>query len=503
MKWNLSFLRDMMADFASPAHPIAGMEIKDAAIRVARIEKGVLVRDGIALEPGIIEDGMVKDAARLEERLQALHHQLTKRQKEKVPVVLVVPSSIVYSKVFALPPLTGKQKEEAVQLNLQSVSPMPFTEAYSDWEEIASENRDLQIEILSSFARKANIDPYLAALRRAHFVPAAVEFPALAIARAMKTYAVGLDFKEPQVVVNISSDGIDFMVLKQGSVYFEYFMPWKLARTEERASREIPFQDFKDTIIREMKRVSTFYASHWGGSLKHLVLITQALNKEIAEFVEKQFHFPVVQLSLRGFDDVPISWAGVIGAAMRGAMPRSRDTLISLEAVGTERGFFRSQIMSFVELWRNVLVVMGIFFAVVFIGMDSFLAYTAQGVQNQLEAVAQVPGGSEVVTLQADAQKFNTLVQQISNAKNQSVPLAAMLENINTMESGLTLIQESLSTDQHTLFIMARVPSEAAAVDFKNKLTDQGFQNINMPLSKIVTNPDGSVTFSVSFTIPD
>lgn len=495
-KLKLSFQRLIF-----PHEAIAGLEIKDAALRIARISDGQLKKEGILLEPGIIEDGVIKDRMRLIGQLKDLRNQFASGEKNKIPVIAIVPSSIVYAKVFSLPPLGEQGKLEAIQLNMQSISPIEFKSAYSDWENLGEEERGGKAEILSAFARREAVDAYAEVLEVAGFTPVAIEFPALAIARAIKQYGVGIDFLKPQVVVNVSSDGIDFMVLKNGNIYFDYFTPWKLVRQEDRASREIPFEDFKDTIVREIKKVSTFYASHWGGSLNNLILITQALEKEISEFVVKQFNYKVTNLVIRDFPDVPMSWIGVIGSAFRGNIPRSRDIFISLEAVGTEKGYLYTQIKFFIKLWRNVLITTAGFFLIVFIAVDSFLAQKLNASLQQLQEVSAMPGGSEVVKLQQQAVTFNNFVEMASYANERSKDWSAFLSRLGVLAKDIKIMRVSLNPDQKTAFVIGKASGEAAAIDFKNKLLSEGLQNVNLPLSKIEAAPDG-VVFSITFSLP-
>ena len=484
-----------------PHEDVAGLEIKDAALRIAKISGGKLIKEGVSLEPGIIEDGGIKDRARLISQLKELKNQFAPEEKNKIPVIAIIPSSVVYVKVFSLPLLSEESRAEAIRLNLQSISPIDFKLSYSDWEQLNEQRKEGEAEILSAFARREAVDSYVDALEASGFSPVAIEFPALAIARAIKQYGIGLDLDKPQVVVNVSSDGIDFMVLKSGNIYFDYFSPWKLMKLEDRASREIPFEDFKNTIAREIKKVATFYASHWGGSLNNLILITQALEKEITEFISTQFNYKVATLALREFSDAPMSWIGVIGSAYRGTIPRSRDIFISLDAVGTENGYLYSQIKFFVKLWRNILLTTAVFFLFIFIAADSFLAQKLNSISGQISQITAMPGGDEVAKLQQEAAVFNGFVEKTSYAKEQSRSWSDFTARLNALSKNVKLVRVSLNPDQKTGFVIGRTSSEAAAIDFKDKLSGEGLQNVNLPLSKIETSANGDVIFSITFSL--
>ncbi len=501
MPIKLENLKLQFSRLVFPHEAVAGLEIKDAAIRIAKISDGGLIKDAVSLEPGIIEEGAIKDRARLVSQLKELKNQFAPGEKNKIPVIVIVPSSVVYAKVFSLPLLSEENRMEAIQLNLQSISPIDFKLAYSDWEQLGGQGRDGATEILGAFARREAVDSYVDALETAGFSPVAVEFPALAIARAIKQYGIGIDLEKPQVVVNVSSDGIDFMVLKSGNVYFDYFAPWKLMKLDDRASREIPFEDFKNTIAREIKKVATFYASHWGGSLNSLILITQALEKEISGFIAGQFNYNVASLALREFSDAPMSWIGAIGSAYRGTVPRSRDIFISLEAVGTEKGYLYAQIRFFVGLWRNILLTAAVFSLFIFIAADSFLAKKFNSISGQISQITAMPGGDEVAKLQQEAAVFNGFVEKTSYARERSKDWSDLVLNLNSLSKNIKLVRVSLNPDQKTAFVIGRASGEAEAIDFKNKMISGGLQNVSLPLSKIETGADGDVIFSITFSL--
>lgn len=494
-----------------PQEEIAGIELKDFGIRIAQIKKippagrkkgaePVLEfkKESILLEPGIIQDGLIRDKARLITQLKSLREQFAPLRKEKIPVIASIPSSAVYVQVFPLPALNEESRLEAISLNLQSISPIDFKTAYADWEQI--EEKDNKIQILSAFASREIVDDYASALIEAGFSPAAIEFPALAISRAVKEFAVGIDLEKPHVVVNVSSDGIDFIILKHGNIYFDYFSPWKLVKIDAGLNREIPFEDFKNVIVRELRKISTYYTSQWGGSLQNFILITRAFEPEITQLIESQFHYTGTQLKLRGFEDAPLSWVEVIGSAFRGTVHRGKDIFISLMAVGTENEFLHSQVTFFIKIWRNILLAVFGFFILIFIGVDSFFAHTATGIALQLQGSANIPNSAEIEKLQQDVKLFNSLVEKAAYARERSREWSPFLNNINQSFGNITLTRLSLSSEPGTVFLTGNADNEAAVIDLKNRLIKAGIQNINLPFSKITNNADGTVSFAMTFS---
>ncbi|MBI4991746.1 MAG: pilus assembly protein PilM [Candidatus Harrisonbacteria bacterium] len=488
--------------FFKNERPIAGLEIKDVAIRICQLQNdGSLKKSAVILEPGIIENGRIKDKEKLAENLKRLHQQFS-LPKEKTPVILLVPSINVYTQVFNLPPLADGNLADAAKLNLVGISPIDLNLSYADWEKIGVREQDGRLEILGAFANSMVINEYIGSLVEAGFVPVAVEFPALALARSIKEFAAGVDIEKPQVVLNVSSDGIDFMVLRHGNLYFDYFTPWKLIQDEGRSGREILFSDFKETIIREIKKVYAFYGSHWEGRLEKLILVTQALNTEIKNFINENFQFDVIELKLNKFTDLPPSWFGVLGSMLRGRMSRAEDILISLMATGTEEDYRQSQIMFFVKSWRNIIAATLGFIILLFILVDTILSQASDKLVLQLQEIVKSPAGNEVLALQEQAKAFNQLLDKIFAARGQKSELSATLTRVNaSLKNDVNITRILLDSSQSSALLTGKAADQSAAVNFKNTLFQGGFKNVSLPLSNIVVNPDKTVSFTLTFKL--
>ncbi len=501
MAFSFKKITELAEKLIRPKVSIAGLEIKEGSVRIAKLEDGKLKQSAIVLSPGIIENGKISDSKKLAESLKSLHLQFAKLN-ERIPVIFLIPSINVYTQVFNLPVLSKESMEEAAQLNLQSISPIDWNASYADSQKIGEQEKDGKVEFLGAFSSKTAIDEYIKAISAAGFIPVAIEFPALAIARTIKELAVGVDLEKPQVVLNVGSDGINFMVLRKGNLYFDYFTPWKLIQEESHVGREILFTDFKDTIVREIKKVATFYGSRSDGKLEKLILITQALQKEISDLIGENFHFEVAELKLREFPDLQSSWFGVLGSAIRGRLSRIEDNLISLAATGTEKGYFQEEILNFIKVWRNVCVTSLGFLVLIFILADSFLARNSVNLEKQLQIVSKAPEGAEVLQLQKNVQSFNQLMDKALAAKEKSIPWSPFFSKINSLiGSKIALTRISVDTERNTVLLSGNTDDQSTVVNFKNSLIKEGFKNVSLPLSNIIVNVDKTVSFIITFSL--
>ncbi|MDP3729338.1 MAG: hypothetical protein Q8R26_01090 [bacterium] len=503
------FLKQLQLLLLPHAHAI-GLEISDSVLRLVQIDMEVLHRALVVLPLGVIEDGKIKDRAQLVERLVELHTRFMNdnaprtipflaTSRQKLQVIVTIPAANVYTQLFSVPMLEQANLEEAALLNLQSISPINFNASYSDWEKVSEHEQDFKYDVIGAFAQRAVVDEYVSALEEVGFEPIAVEFSALALTRTIKDAATDFDISKPHVVINVMSDGINFIVIKNGNLYFEYFTSWKLIQNDK---REILFDDFRATIVREIKKVVTFYENRWATKLDQLLLVSEALIDEIAGFVQQDFNLPVVQLRLTKFSELSPAWFPVAGSALRGETARAHDRFISLLSVGTEQRYRDGSLMIFFRMWRNsILTTLG-FLAIVFIIADSFIAGMESRSAQQLEEVAAVSSGSEIASLQSRVHIFNQLVNTVAVAKGESIAQSSFFSTLERLVGGqITLTRVALDVERSSVIMSGEAADESAAINFKNALIREGFRNVLMPLSSLKTNAQGKTVFSLTMEL--
>ncbi|OGY64206.1 MAG: hypothetical protein A3I89_02290 [Candidatus Harrisonbacteria bacterium RIFCSPLOWO2_02_FULL_41_11] len=508
------FVFGKLLKLLNPQVTIAGLGIGNAAALIVQFENGALKKSSVVLAPGIIEKGKVKDRNKFVGGLKKLHEQFVPRKsvwdfagfsksKEKIPVIVSLLSENVYTQIFSTPILPSEKLEEAAKLNMESISPANFDANYFDWQEAARDEKSGKIEFLGAFMDKSAVNEYVSALAEAGFIPIAVEFSALAIARTVKEFSVGIDLEKPQVVLEIGGDGIDFMVFNKGNLYFHYFVSWDFARSVDKVQGEISFEDIKELIIREIKKVSIFYANRWGGNIKDLILIAPASQPKIKKLIKENFSFEIMDLRLKEFDSFSSSWFSALGTALRGIMPRSEDNLISLMAVGTEEKYFQSAVMLFIKMWRNVIAATLLFLSAFFFFANVLMANTVNKLDNKLREITKAPEGEEVLALQNSANTFNRLADKVLEAKKQNIDWSPFFSKISSSakKHGIFLTRLSLDSLKSAAILGGKADGDASAINFKNSLVDGGFKEVSLPLSDIIANKDGTVSFTITFKL--
>ncbi|MDD5430812.1 MAG: hypothetical protein PHP03_01155 [Candidatus Pacebacteria bacterium] len=487
----------------SPQPAINGLNISETGLQFIGLQDG-FKKASVSLEPGVILDGKLRDGKKFLEALMKLRQLLgLPKAEEKIYAIISIPPHNIYTQSFSLPPIPKeKLVQEAAMLNLQLISPIDIKNAYYDSERInGPEKEDEKIELLGAFVNKVIIDDFVSVLSQAGFRAVAIEFPALSIARVIKETAVGLNLEKPQIALVISSEGLNFLILKNGRLRFHYFSSWGAVQ-----GRQISTEMFNGIIIQEIKKIVTFYSSHWNDQINDLVLITQGMGEEIKKLIQMNFSSLNVQiLNLNEqYSKISPLWYTATGCFLRGLIPRSQDFLISLMAVGTEERFLEEQILSFIKVWRIVLASSLGFLVIVFLLSDGLLMNISSGLAKQLTTVSARGDSAEIAQIELKVQEFNTLAKKALAAKTKKSKHSQFFETLgnigNTSGGTISLQNISFAESTGTVSLSARASSQTASINFKNKLSElKDVKNLNLPLSDMITNPDGSVSFSLTF----
>jgi len=490
-----------LVGYLNPPPRVGGLEITDSALRYlllssdgAEIVKQISER----LPSGVIEHGQVKSKAKLKEVLGKFRSQLGYRWRP-TNVVVSISAANVYTQLFNSPLVPTAKLDEAARLNLQVISPVDVRSAYYDWQLVGEEAASDKLELIGAFVSSSLIDDLTDCLTAANFAVMAIEPVPFSLARAVKSF-VGAD-SQPRLVFNLAGDGLDFFILKGGSLYFSYFVSWNEAGGNN--SSEISLAAIKKLVATELKRIIGFYSNRWGGAIGELILLSPKANKEIAAAIKGDFNLEVYELPLAQQPPLSMSWLGAWGAAWRGLVPRAKDKLISLAKVGTERQFEQSRVIWFISFWRNVVIGSLIGILLVFGIFDLIVRYSLANVSSQSVGLPEELAGEEVKQLQAAARKFNLLVEKALAAQKQSHPWSPLLGQLRSLSAGRVEINR-IGIDQESLLVTigGQAGSERTVIDFKNVLANEpNFKEISLPLTSIKLDPSGKAVFNLSFKL--
>ncbi len=488
MKFNFKKIFKLL----NPVLRIGGLEISDSAIRLAFIDDGKVQQYNQLLSPGIVKDGLIQDDNKFIVALNSLHSQFISLTKP-IPVIVSLSSVGIYTQIFNLPLLKGDQLQEAANLNLTMISPIDKKTAYFDWQVVGQASNGNQ-EILGAFVESKIIDKFVLALRKSNFLVVAIEFFPLSLVRLIKE-SLSIDASKPYLVLNLNNEGVDFILIRNKNSYFNYFLPWMMVH-KKNGGDQVKFDDFKEVMLIELRRVLNFYSSRWGGTVDNLILFNSGSSQEISDWLKKDFGFNIIYL------DIETSWLISRGAALRGLIPRIEDNFISLAKIGTEEEFMRSGIWRFVVIWRNailstlsILLLLFIIANLLFIRMNNNLITDLQSGKDPIDL-------QEVALLENEARDFNFLLDKILLAQQKFNPQSSILKKIYNFRSDILINQLNFNSQSRTISLVGSANSESTIISFKNFLAkDSSFEDVSLPLSAITPSPEGRSDFSATFKV--
>ena len=483
----------------NPLPPIGGLFISDSSLKFLLIkEPGKAVTASLRLPPGIIQDGKLKDPANFRKALKTLHGDIAFRDKP-VHVILLLPPGLSYTQSFTIPFLAGDRLEEAVKLNLEMISPIDFKSAYSSSEKIGEKFEEGgQFEFLGAFVEARLVDDYLSVLHETKFITIAVEFPALALVR-LASRAANLTPQESYLLLDISGEGVSFMIMRNFNLYFSYFHSWQSILAEI-GGKKIAEEKFNDSLIREIQKVLNFYSSRWGGALGKLILSATGLSTLIIKNIEANFTLKVVNLVAAEFPNLKSSWFPVLGSALRGLIPRSEDNFISLTNAPVQIQYWRSRVLNFFSLWRKVAFTVLIFIGIVLLSVNIFSGREERKLNAEL-IKSSAPELQEVKQLEEEAEEFNRRVLETLNAYNSVSNWSEFFSNLNNLASGEVSL-DSISVKKTKVVLTGSTKNESLLLAFRDRLRGAlNFEDINLPPQQITLKPDGSVNFRLDFNL--
>lgn len=489
-----------------PEDTVAGLDITDSACRLLVLSKGNLGVRAIAeaaLPAGAVVQGELKNSAGLIQALETLKRQAGRVFSENPMTILTLPSALFYSHVIELPEVQETSYEEAARLNAMQISPIPLEEGYFDWQNLGVNLKTYQREFLIALAPRSKIDPYLDALARSGIRPVAVEPSSLGLMRLLNYFVATAEKTAPYLLIAIGKDGISFVITKEGKPFFDQYIFWQ--EIEEAKDREVTRQDFETILIRETTKLLNFYRTHYQEEVGQAILMAPILKQELAELLSGEFKLKIIGLRFPTVSGAPLSdlWAVVLGAALRGIIPRGEDTIVSLMPTGTEVAYAKMRAMTFFSLWSKIVIgtLLGILISV---GTTmAVLLKFRESLVATLREIRRSTSAQEFTALREEAERFNQLVDAARKAEAQAFSWSPIVRPIveDARDHGVRLDRVSLTRETKTVRIQAFSPSRQRALDYKNSLEDSGaFSLVDLPLSSF-SIVGGGVTFLVNVTL--
>lgn len=492
------FTLNKMLEVLRVKTPVGGLEISDLMIRLA--VPGVDTWDIYSqrLPLGVVVDGILKDPVRFKESLRALKASASARYgNKKIPIVVSLISSQIYTQAFPLPVVQEGEIEKVIALNLKMISPVNYDDVAVGWQYVKKDVDAGRFEILGAFLRRSVVIDLEKALEEADFRPLALEPRSLSLARLIRNLGVGVTGGRPAAVLSVSEEGLNFLVVKEGQLYFEYTELWKNLYDP---GRYITLEEFKGAIKRSVQQLVNFYSQRWPEPLGEFLIIAPSLVSEVEKIIKDDFSLPAREFIFPQGKDIGGEWFATIGAAWRGASVNKEDEELSLLGNTVHQMFGRERFVDFLLLWRIIVpTVLG--FILLAMATTEFLIIREIRNVEMNQAIRPSPEDqASFSALEAQAKKFNAEIALIQSLRSSGALRGSFIESIFNQASSSGVVINSIKLGGGGGVVLAgRAASEDKIILFKNTLRDGGYQNIDLPLSGIRRDVEGYV-FSMTFS---
>lgn len=481
----------------------AGLEVSDQVLRFVYGDKGQWKTEAVRLAPGILEKGKIVDAAAFSAALQSLRSALPifRNKNKKLNVIVSLSSVNMYSQVFTLPIMEGEDLDKAIGLNVQMVSPVDIAKVYYGWQFLGRDDVSLRSEIAAAFADKTIVDEMVHALYAAGFITVGVESRALALTRILREKVAGLDIKKSYILLDIDNSGIDFLIVRKGSLYFEYPNQWADLADEK---GEISIPKFKAMLAASLRQVMNFYTQHWPDPVAGIILSATAFSDEALSALRESVALPVLPLAPTFGAGGLSEWFVAFGCALRGLNVETRDKEINLSGEEAINTFHEEQIIHFMVLWR-VLVpsVLGLL-VILFFFADNFLMTTKAGIETQPAFTRQGAESAQLAAFEASSTAFNQDVALVAGVEQQINKNYMLIADINTIaaNNNVTVNQILFQSAGAPISVQGTGPSPTGIAAFKAAIqSDPHFGTVTLPLLGIQQGGGGQYSFSMTFLL--
>ncbi len=478
--------------------PVAGLEISDLTLRLAvpGSERWDIYNERLPL--GVIEDGVVKDPVRFKESILSLKKLAAERYgKRKIPVVVSLVSSQIYTQAFPLPVVQEGETEKVIALNLKMISPLNFDDVYVGWQYVKKESSAGRFEILGAFLKRPVVLGIESALEGGGFRPLALEPRSLSLARLIRNLGMGAVGGKPAAVLSVSEEGLNFLVVKEGQMYFEYTELWKNLYDP---GKYISLDEFKAAIKRSVQQLINFYSQRWPEPLGEFLIIAPSLVSEVEKILKDDFSFPAHELIFPQDTKIGGEWFATIGAAWRGTSMNGKDEELSLLGHTAHHIFTRERFVDFLLFWRIVAPVVLTVILLIVMTTDFLIIREIGRLQATSTSRVSPEDRASFLALEAKAQKFNEDVNLIKSIRSAENFKSSFIKDIFGRAGSSSVQITSLRFEQNGSFLLSgQAASEDRIILLKNSLIEGGYQNADLPLSGIRSDGQGYV-FSMTFS---
>jgi len=205
-----------MKDLVYRKKDILGLDIGTSNVKYVQLkENGKLMKlvgyGSFGVPQNIIIEGIISEPENLAEiiKKELANPPWGKIKAERV--VCALPDSKLFTRILELPPLSEKDIEEAVNLEVEQSISIPKSDLYTDWQIVGNDKN--KTFVLMAAAPKSIVDSYVQLFNFINLEPLALEISLTAIARSIIPKK---NLNEPVLIVDVGGQNTNIAVFDNG-----------------------------------------------------------------------------------------------------------------------------------------------------------------------------------------------------------------------------------------------------------------------------------------------
>ena len=311
-------------------------------------------------------------------------------------LIVSLPAGESFLSVFEFPLVASDaQIEEAMKLSSAAL-PIAEKDVYADWMPLISKTKGKKEMVLIA-GNKGIVNSYLKTFEENKLAVIAVETHALSIGRFLN------DGDEITMVIIGNTDNFLFIIYDGQMPYFQFNLP-KRINNDQNIILNLAFK----TARRLIHFVRT--DSNGKKEVNSIIILNDdefknRLEKEISG-IAVSAQFPLQER------DCDFGFLASIGAVKRGIIPRSKDVVISLMAIGTELAYERQRLFSLIDFFQKFLIGFGGFLIILLSGVFLMVNSLSANIDKLIQGEQNFP--DELVAVKEKAIAVNDKIAKIS-----------------------------------------------------------------------------------------
>lgn len=467
--------------------------ISDSHIKIAKAAGSKPLLANIPLDKDVVDDGQVKDEAKLKTVLLKISRQFSLVKSE---VILGISEKYIFSKTITVSD-HGSDLEEKISHEVETYSPAEGS-TYIDWQIL--EKTENQETVFVVAGRGNILDKYVAILREAGVFIAGIEPISFALSRHIPKQPLPTPEAQKQpvkgqatlIVDQEENETILIIANKRGKIELTSVLPKEVSAANELAAEITSMRTFyeKKESKDETEKIGRVYITgaaaaestkeHLSAGLAMPVDFLYIPQPSVKREEALSF-FPVFALA-----DLPLAFpknhqhVNLLPANLSHLVDEKLKIAGRLHLVGLAADFF------------------GALF-IFYIGILAFLLWNMYSLQSQITKQQEAMKKDNAVKVREQVKELNREIAVVGKfKKNEENFLEALSFITDKSPAGLTITHYSYDMRQNSWIISGKSLEREQLLGFGQTLETEGkFSNVKIPLVSL--EKKGSAEFSLSF----